>query len=370
MRIIYPLSFLLLCLVLQAQKINNKPYLQSEQNLSKELTIKAGYAFRFNDYPEALRLYEEALVLDPDNQLIQEFIEMVKREMDENEVFIQQKILAKEREALAALENEALRIKEINNFIKDRKDNFSNTLLMINLQNASEKNPEAILSAINAYYEAFDKSASFGPKQEILDHLLLLGNQYCSLNQIYPWKYLMMGKHTLHMGERLEYYITAINYNHDFSPAFEKIKLISLPESFSKLESQIKQVHSIPAQDNPVMNDYKIYSSAHPSIMKDLILSEEKQLNVLNRKPFIAAGSMALIGGIGIAIMTSPDTNIIFKEGKQENGRLNENGKAFDLVSWSLVGAALPVAGLTYYFSKDKRRNLKNRITYLQQFLE
>ena len=86
MKVIILLALILFSHNVPAQLIGveNKPSSEIEQ--SDNLLIKAGYAYRQNDFDEALKLYKQAQTLNPKNEIVKTLIKSVEKNINDKKL--------------------------------------------------------------------------------------------------------------------------------------------------------------------------------------------------------------------------------------------------------------------------------------------
>lgn len=356
-------------MIISAQvKIENKNISKSQIELSEELMINAGFAFRYNDYEEALELYTKAKALNPKNEIVNILIKIVQNKISDINENIDEYLLVREKEVINDVKNEGLEILDFSGVLGNESEKARNEEFAIHLLRASEKQGDYILKAIemanlnppNFYYEE--------RKNTVSKDLIFLGEKYCEPEDIYAWKYFFMGKEEKDLRDKLQNYIISLNYNHSFSPALTNLKSISLDGSFNSFQKALETKGSIAITENSILNDYKKYSSVHTSIIDELILQNQNELNRVKLLPWKVFGGLLVTGAIGISLVSFDATKVVFQEEKDGRKQLTETGKVTDILGWGLTFATIPATALTYKLTSKKKKKIENKINYLQLF--
>ena len=368
MKIIIFIVLILLSTDLSAQVTEVKNTSVSKIEQSDNLLIKAGYAFRYNDFDEALKLYKQAQMLNPKNEIVKILIQSVERKIDDKNLNVDEHLLAKEKEAINSLKETGLMILDQSAILKNEKEKQINSDFAIILLTASEKNGNFILQGIEqSYYNPINFDFTVR-RSSIIEDLLFLGEKYCKPEEIYPWKHFFIGNKEKDLRDKLENYIISLNYNHSFTPALTNLKSISLDGSFDSFQKTLETKGSIAITESSIFNDYKKYSSAHTSIINELILQNQNELNRVKLLPLKVFGGLLVAGAIGVSFVSFDATKVVFQEEKDGKKQLTGTGKVFDIMGWGLTFASIPAAALTYKFTGTKKKAIKNKINYLELY--
>ena len=350
----------------QVSEVENASLSKIEQ--SDNLIIKAGYAFRYNDYDEALILYKQAQTLNPKNEIVRILIKIVENDIKDKTFNIDDHILSKEKEAINSVKEEGLLIFDHSVSLIRGIEKQNNLNFAIILLRASEKNGNFILQGIEQSYFNPPNYYFTDRKSRIIEDLIFLGEKYCEPEDIYAWKYFFMGKEEKDLRDKLQNYIISLNYNHSFSPALTNLKSISLDGSFNSFQKALETKGSIAITENSILNDYKKYSSVHTSIIDELILQNQNELNRVKLLPWKVFGGLLVTGAIGISLVSFDATKVVFQEEKDGRKQLTETGKVTDILGWGLTFATIPATALTYKLTSKKKKKIENKINYLQLF--
>lgn len=376
----YPLLILLVFhLHLSYGQVNNAAPISPESREKAEaLIIKAGYAFRYNDHLEALKLYQEAKALDPENPVIDILMNAAMQKQKEESEENSASFKITEGIAIGLLEEEGNKFmnkktpaglgKSEMKQMEERLNFYSDVHYYLIL--ATTFDCEAITKSLDLYTKNNAEVYEFDFRNEIQNAVIFLGEKHCRGEIIYSRKYKNLGDEVSDKRQKLDYYVTAVNYDPTYTLAFDELEKMAMKGSYKQFVTTFKNNGSISTQGNPVLDDYKIYHSSHPEVIRMLQDTDRAKLKKARNLPWKVFAGTLTAGAVGVALVSFDATKVVFMEEKDGKMQLTETGRVFDTGGWGLVFASIPAALVTIPITKKKRTYHKDRIHYLNMYLE